>query len=144
MKNLKIHPPKWFWVIGVLALLWNLIGVMAFIGELLVDPQELENLSETERNFYAARPIWVIIAYALAVFGGSLGAIALLVRKKAAKSFFILSLVGILAQQFYAFFLSEALNQLGLEDLVLPLAIIIIGFLLLWYTKYCIAKGWVN
>jgi hypothetical protein len=144
MKNLKIHPPKWFWVIVVLALLWNLIGVMAFIGELLIDPKELENLIETERNFYAARPIWVIIAYALAVFGGSLGAIALLVRKKAAKSFFILSLVGILAQQFYAFFLSEALNQLGLEDLVLPLAIIIIGFLLLWYTKYCIAKGWVN
>jgi hypothetical protein len=144
MKDLKINPPKWFWVIGVLALLWNLLGVMAFITELLLDPEQLEILSEKELNFYETRPVWVTIAYALAVFGGTLGAIALLLRKKIAKSFFILSLTGILAQQFYIFFLSDALNLLGLEDIFLPLAVIVIGFLLFWYTKYCISKGWVR
>ncbi len=144
MNNVKIYPQNWFWVIGVLALIWNLIGVMAFIGELLLDPEQLEYLREKELNSYENRPVWVIIAYALAVFAGTLGAITLLLRKKIAKIFFILSLIGILAQQFFIFFLSDSLNRLGLEDLVLPIAVIVIGFLLFWYTKYCISKGWVN
>lgn len=144
MNNFKTSPSIWFWLIAILALLWNLVGVMAFISELIIDSVKFEELSETKQNFYETRPYWVIIAYGLAVFAGVLGAIALLFRNKIAKLLFILSLIGIIAQQFYIFFLSDVLLDIGLEDLLLPIAIIVIGFLLMWYAKYTIAKGWIK
>ncbi|TLP79689.1 hypothetical protein [Maribacter sp. ACAM166] len=144
MSNLKTSPSIWFLIIAILALLWNLVGVMAFISELLLDPSQLEVLSETNRNFYETRSFWGSIAYALAVFAGTLGAIALLIRKRITEFFFILSLIGILGQQFYIFFLSDAVLDLGLVDLLLPIAVIIIGFLLMWYAKYSISNGWLK
>ncbi len=33
MTNSSIKPPVWFWVIGVIALLWNLMGVNMYLQQ---------------------------------------------------------------------------------------------------------------
>lgn len=29
----RTKPPIWFWIISVIALIWNLMGVMAYLGQ---------------------------------------------------------------------------------------------------------------
>ena len=60
-------PPMWFWVISGLGLVWNLAGVVAFIGQLTMD---LNSLSAAERAFHESTPVWATVAFGVAVSGG--------------------------------------------------------------------------
>ena len=88
-------PPKWFKVIAVVALLWNLLGCFAFVSDLRLSPEDVAHLSKAQQALYNARPGWAVASTALAVLGGALGCIGLLLSKSWALPLFIVSLVGI-------------------------------------------------
>ncbi|MFT4629882.1 MAG: hypothetical protein ACI9WC_001880 [Arenicella sp.] len=41
MPDQDIELPVWFWAIGVLALLWNAVGMMAFLADINQTPETL-------------------------------------------------------------------------------------------------------
>ena len=51
-------PPVWFWIVGVLMLLWNGVGVMAYIGEAMMPADALQALPEAQRTLILGRPAW--------------------------------------------------------------------------------------
>lgn len=144
MTNSSTKPPVWFWVIGIIALLWNLMGVNAYLQQAyqtegfkaMYTPEQLEMIANT--------PPWAIGAFAIAVFAGALGCIALLLRKSWAKSLFLLSLIGIVVQMVYNLFISKAMEVYGPGAVVMPILVIVIGIFLLWYSKRSIVKGWIS
>ena len=73
MTDQDIKLPVWFWVVGVVALLWNAVGEMAFFSEMNQTPEALAAMSETHRNLYETRPAWAFLGFVAAVFGGLLG-----------------------------------------------------------------------
>ncbi|SHI88797.1 hypothetical protein [Pseudozobellia thermophila] len=133
--NLK-KPPAWFWVVSIVALLWNIIGVMAYLADAFMSAEALAALSQEQQNLYESRPAWVTAAFAFAVWGGLLGSLALLLRKDWALPLFIVSLVGVLAQNVYQFFLSNTFEVLGREAMAFPLLIITTGILLIIFAKW--------
>ena len=96
-------PPVWFWVVSGLALVWNLLGVMAYIVQVTMSPETLAALPEADQAAYAALPSWYMAAFATAVFAGSLGCLALLLRKKWATLLLTLSFAAVVIQQIYFF-----------------------------------------
>ncbi|MDZ7768490.1 MAG: hypothetical protein U5K38_05175 [Woeseiaceae bacterium] len=73
MKNKLASPPtRGFWIISALALLWNLLGVMAYIMRVTMTPEALAALPEAERELYTNTPAWVTGVFAIAVFAGTL------------------------------------------------------------------------
>ena len=122
--------PVWFWVIAVVGLLWNLIGVSAY----LADAYQLIELSPEEQAFNTNKPVWYTAAYAISVFAGALGCIALLLRKKWAVTLFMLSLIGVLIAHTYSFFLQDDMPITG-GVMAVPIIVIIIAGLLYWYSK---------
>ena len=50
------RPPRRFWLIGLVALAWNLIGVMSYLMNVTAGPEALAGLSEAERNLYTDIP----------------------------------------------------------------------------------------
>lgn len=136
--------PTWFWIIAVLALIWNLLGVMAFFGQVMMTPETLAALPEDQRSIYESMPSWVNIAFALAVFGGTLGCIALLLKKSWAIPLFIISLVGIIAQMYHSFFISNSYEVFGPGGLIMPVMVILIGIFLVWFSKKSTVNGWVS
>ena len=88
-------PPTWFWVASGLGLVWNLAGVVAFVGEMTMD---LSTLSAAERAFYETKPAWATVAFAVAVFGGVLGCVGLLLRQDWALAMLVACLLGIVVQ----------------------------------------------
>ena len=93
-------PPSWLKVVAVVALLWNLLGCFAFFADLRLSPEDLAKLAEAQQALYAGRPAWAVAATAVAVFGGVLGSLGLLLRKKWSFVVLLLSLIGILVQDF--------------------------------------------
>lgn len=140
----RVKPPMWFWIVSILALLWNLAGVMAYIGQAYMSVEDLQALSQAERDLFEAQPAWVTGAFAVAVWGGTLGSIFLLIRKKWAKPVFVISLVGILAQMSYNFFMSDTFDVYGTSAMAMPIMIVVVGIALIFFSNLGIKKSWLS
>ncbi len=134
----------WFWVIGIVCLIWNLMGVMAFVMQITMTPETLAALPEAERTMYEATPAWLLVAFAVAVFGGTLGGIFLLMKKILAIIIFKISLVGILIQMYYNFFVIKAIDIYGPGGMIMPIMVLIVAIFLIWYSASAKTKGWIN
>lgn len=137
-------PGAAFWIIAVIALIWNIMGVMAYLGQAYMTDEDKALLPEAEQALYTDIPAWVTAAFAIAVFGGLLGALALLLRKKWATPLFLISLLGIIVQMIYNFFISGAMDVYGPGGMIMPVMVLVIGFFLVWYSKKATANGWLN
>ncbi|WP_027391586.1 hypothetical protein [Aquimarina latercula] len=135
--------PVWFWVISIIALLWNIMGVMAYLGQAYMTEEILNAMPEADQHFYNNIPAWVTSVFAIAVFSGLFGCIALLIRKKIAIILFIVSLLGILAQQTYNFFIQDFVELSG-QRVYMPVMILVFAIFLIWFSKFSNSKGWIS
>lgn len=87
-------PRAWFWVLAIIFLLWNLMGIGAWSTEIAAPDLLLEQMNEQQQNLYSSRPAWYIYVYGIAVFAGLLACIMLLFNRKYAV---ILSLITLFA-----------------------------------------------
>ena len=137
-------PGAAFWVIGVIALIWNGMGVMAYLAQAYITDDALALLPEAERALYNDIPAWATAAFAIAVFGGALASLVFLMRKKLATLLFTLSFIGIVVQMVYNLMISKAMEVYGPGGSVMPVLVILIGLFLVWYSKKATANGWLS
>lgn len=137
-------PNAGFWIISIVALIWNLMGVFAYLTQAYMSDETLSALPDAERALYDNLPAWVTAAYAIAVFGGVLAAILLLLKKKLSTQLFTISLLGVVIQMFYNFFISKTIEVYGAGSIIMPIMIIVIAIYLLWYSKSATKKGWLT
>ncbi|MCK8118944.1 hypothetical protein MTF68_15455 [Pseudoalteromonas sp. 2CM37A] len=136
--------PNWFKPALWAALIWNLLGVFAFIMHLMMTPEMISKLPLDQQAAYSNVPLWSIIAFAVAVFGGTLGCILLLAKNALATPTFALSLVAIFIQQFYNFIVINSIKMLGVSAVFMPVLVIVIAFLLLYLSIKSKQQGWLN
>ncbi len=137
------RPPAWFRIVAVLAVLWNLIGVWQYLSKVGVVPTMMEMTAE-ETALVAAMPTWATAGFALAVFGGLLGSLGLLLGKAWARLLLILSLLGMLVQFGWWLLMSGAMEQMGASSAAMPAVVVLIGVLLLWLANMGIKRGWLS
>jgi len=135
MSDSTKKPGNGFWIIGIVALIWNLMGVYAYLQDAYMSAEDLAALPAELQALYENVPAWVTGAYAIAVFGGTLACILLLMRKKLATTIFLVSLLGIIVQMSYSIFMSKALEVQGSIAIIMSVVVIVIGVFLLWYSK---------
>ncbi|MBT8045315.1 MAG: hypothetical protein KJO79_10230 [Verrucomicrobiae bacterium] len=127
-----------FWVIGAVGLIFNLVGCMNYISQM--NAENVASMPEVYRAIVESRPAWGTAAFAIAVFGGSLGCLLLLFKKSVAVYVFILALVGAVVAQ---------VPFLGMADLPIGAWIgwlsqlVVVGFFI-WYSKRTESKGWIS
>lgn len=134
-------PTALFWVIAIVALVWNIFGVLAYLGQAFMTEETLKMLPTAEQELYAATPSWVTAAFAIAVWFGLLGAIALLIKKRFAYPLFLLSLLGVIGQQVHSYFLSDTLEVYGNQAIIMPVIVLILSIVFVWYSKKSIQEG---
>ena len=140
----NVSPPKWFWVLCGILFIWNLLGVMAFFQQILMTAEQLNAMDAAERSLYMEQPLWVSVAFACAVFGGTLGTLALMVRNALAKPILIISLFGVVIQMAYNFLIANTVDVYGPGAAIMPAMVLLIAIFLVWFTAQSIAKGWVG
>ena len=138
-KNTTNKPPIWFWIVSIIGLIWNGMGVMAYLARAYMTDEMIAALPEEQQaEFLIEHPAWYTSAFAIAVFAGALGCLALLLRKKLAYILLMFSLIAVLVQHTYIFMNSYQLS------LFMPIMIIIVSIFLVWFSKNSTAKGWIS
>lgn len=140
----KASAPAWFRVIAVVALLWFLMDISAFFMRVLMSEDGINAMPANQQHLYRNMPLWVNIVFAGEVFGGTLGSVGLLLRKKWALPLFAVSILGVLSQTIHIYFRSDAISVMGAPAVVMPLVAILIGVGMIVLTKSAIAKGWLR
>ena len=134
--------PIWFWVVGVIALLWNLMGLMAFVAQMMMTKESLASLPESQQKLYEATPTWVNVVFGIAVISGTLGCVGLLMRKHWALPVFVVSFIAVLAQMSYVFIMSDTVSVMGASQMVLPVLVTVIAAVLVWYSRFVKIRNW--
>ena len=119
------------WVGGI-GLVWNLLGLAAFVNQMMMDTS---SLPELQRTFHDTMPVWAKLAFFVAVTMGVVGCIALLTGQNWARIAFALSLLGIIVQNLHAFVLSNGLEAFGTGGVAMPIIVFLIALYLLYYAN---------
>jgi len=141
---LNEKPTTTFWIFGGAALVWNLIGLVAYISSVTISPEALAKMTAEAQAFYSGTPKWATAAFALAANAGVLGSLFLLLRKSWAVPLFVLSLVAVIVQNVDAFVLRNAYGLSGINGVVLPALVFIVAVLLLIYSRNVKERGWLT
>jgi hypothetical protein len=83
----------WFIIAAVASLLFMGFGVVSFFMHVFAGPNAMPL---DQRAAYLAEPVWVKIAYGVAVFAGLGGAILLVMRRRLAEWALLVSLIAVL------------------------------------------------
>ncbi|MBT8313112.1 MAG: hypothetical protein KJP26_01515 [Maribacter sp.] len=143
--NVTTKPPAWFWVVSVVALIWNLLGAMAYLAEAFITDEMKAAMPADQLELMENTPAWATAAFAIAVWGGVLGCIGLLLRKKWARPVLVVSLLGILVQMSYFFFMTNAAEVYGAaQGVIMPVLFILIAVGLVLFAKTAQKKGWIS
>ena len=137
-------PPRSFYIIGIAALIWNLIGVMTYIMQVTLSDAAMAALPEEQQAFIQNSPVWVTATYAIATNAGALGCALLLARQSWAYLVLVVSFAGIVVQNLYGYIMGGAVDVYGAAGVGLSVAVIAIGAFLIWYTKSAADKGWLK
>ncbi len=135
---------KGFWVVGILGLLWNFMGVYQFFLEYNYwkNPEARSVLSEDLAPFYDTTPAWLYIIFAVAVLTGLVGCIGLLMRKSWAVPVFLVSLVTVILQMAYNLIGTKLIEVIGPSAAVMPVVVMLIALGLYLYSKKSARRGW--
>lgn len=136
-------PTSAFWIIGAVALLWNIMGVVAYLGQAYMTDEVLKALSEGEQAYYENVPAWVSGAFAIAVFAGFFGCVGLLMRKKWATILFVISIIAVIAQSTYNLFIQKFM-EVPPQHMIWSIVVIVIAIFLVWFSSNATKKGWVS
>jgi len=96
--------------------------------------EALKMLQEENQLYFSNLPAWVTAAFAVAVFGGFLGSIGLIIRKKWAYFMYIISFFALVAQHVYNFFIQKYIEIRG-SQLILPVVTFIVALFLIYFSK---------
>ena len=144
MTDTPSKAPTWFLIVGIVALVWNLLGVAAYVMQVTMTPETIAALPEAERALYASTPAWATAAFAIAVNGGALGCLFLILKKRWATPLLTLSLAGIALQMIHAFFIAKSFEVFGPGGMIMPVMVIVVGVFLVWLARSAQSKGWIS
>lgn len=137
--------PIWFWGVAILLVLWEVMGCYACYSQIRLGAAAMGPVDDWSAKYYAALPIWYNWVYAVATFGGLLGGLALLLRKKQASILFWISFLAVVMMFGYAFAATDLIAHKGLgQVLPFPLFIAAVGAFSIWFAGLTIRKGWIT
>jgi len=108
-----VTTPRHLWVIGVFALLWSAMGAFDYVMTQTGNEAYLSEFTPEQLAFFTSFPVWVNAAWAIAVWGGVLGAILLLTRRRHAVWAFLASLSAMAITTFQNYVLSNGMEVVG-------------------------------
>lgn len=114
--------PWHVWLVGGVALLWNAGGAYDYLMTQMGNETYLSMLSEPQRAFMDARPVWFDAVWAVGVWFAVAGSVLLLLRSRYASTAFLLSLAGLLASAVWSFGLAR------------PSAVDVMGSFAMWFS----------
>jgi hypothetical protein len=134
---------RWhFWLIGIVALLWNAIGAFDYVMTQTRNEAYMSQFTSEQLEYFYGFPAWAVAAWAIAVWGSVIACVLLLLRKSVAVWVFGIALIAMALTTLYNFVLSDGLEHMGgLFEMMFSLAIVVIAVGLLVYSRVMADRG---
>ena len=133
--------PGWFYAVAGLVLLFEAFGCWMYVSQVSADAA---SLPLDQRAMWDATPVWMVAAYALAVWVGLAGAVLLLLRRKLAVPLLLVSLIAVIVQ-FSGLFLVPQLRETVPESaLITPVVLILACYLVFQFARVAQRRGWLR
>jgi len=137
-------PPIWFWIASIIALIWNAMGINQYLQQ-AYNTESFRALYTPEQLVLSdSSPVWVTAAFAIAVFGSVLACMLLLLRKKLAKTVFLVALIAIVVQMTHGLIIAKSYEVSSTLQTSMAIIVPIVGLLLYMFAKRSAEKGWIN
>lgn len=135
MSDASVKAPWHVWLVGVFALLFNAIGVFDFVMNLWQGPTYLAKAGMTPEQIahYQALPAWMMVVWAVGVFGAFGASVLLLLRRRLAMPVFVLSLAAFLISLLYTYVLTNGGAVMGRQMAITSAVIAVLLVLFAWY-----------
>ena len=127
--------PIHLWIIGGVTLLWNAFGALDYLMTQTENASWMAKFTQEQLDYFYGFPMWVEVFWALAVWGGVLGSILLLLRKCLALPVLVVSLVSMVITAVYNFGLSNGMDIMGTGGFMFTVAIFIVALGLVIYAR---------
>lgn len=131
---MKTTTPWWFYLVAILAVLWNSGGILDFTMTHTQNEAYLAAYTASQIDYFLSFPLWANIAWALGVFGAFLGSLLLLFKSRFAWHVYLSSIVGMVVSFAYQFLSDAPADLFTASTLAFTFVIWLIAFLLLWFT----------
>ena len=143
MTDAPVKTPWHVWLVGVSALLFNAIGVFDFVMSMArgAEYQASAGMTPDQIAHYQQMPSWMMVVWAVGVFGAFLASIFLLLRRKLALPVFLLSLVAFLVSLLYTYVLTNGGAVMGQQMAVTSAVITGLLAFFSWYARFMAARG---
>jgi hypothetical protein len=105
--------PKHLWAVGIFALLWSAMGAMDYFMTQTRNEEYMSSFTPEQLAFFYGMPAWADATWAIAVWGGVLGALLLLFRQRYAVWVFLASLTGMVVTAIQNYALSNGMEIMG-------------------------------
>ena len=136
--------PAWFWVVGVAALLFELLGCFFYFVEVRMSAADIAALPLDQAAMLAARPSWYYAAFGIAVWVGLAGAILLLLRRQWAVWALLISLVAAIIQFSSVIIVPEMRAMTPSDALLVPVVVIIIAYAIWQFSRLAGRRKWLR
>ncbi len=111
----RSRTPWHLWVVGVLAVLFNAIGVFDFVMSMAQGADYMASAGMTPEQIalYTNLPGWMIVVWAIGVFGAIIASFLLLARKRLAGPIFAVSLAAFVLNLIYIYVFADGDEVFG-------------------------------
>ena len=134
--------PWHLWLLASIGGLWSSIGVLSFLLTQMNVEAVMSRFPPQQREYFQSFPLWAVLFWALGVFGGVIGCLLLLLRKRLAFPVLLASLIGAIGSSLGGLFLlggMELMAETG--DLGLTLLPMLVAAFLAYYARAMSKKG---
>lgn len=136
--------PSWlFWVVAILAILWNAFGVYDYWMTSTGNANYLKDFDPEMIEWIVGFPIWRKAIWAISVFAGLIGALALIARRRVALTLFIISFVlMVVGFAGHDILLANGAKMYGVAGLVGSVVLILAAFGFWQYAERAARAGY--
>jgi len=133
--------PKHFWIISIVALLWNLMGAYDYLMTQTKNEAYMSKFTPEQLEFFYGFPALVVAAWAIAVWGGVLGALLLLMKKGIAVWVLLASFLCMVVTTIHNFFIADGRAVTGSAGMIFTVLIFVIALGLFLYARAMKSRG---
>jgi hypothetical protein len=142
--NSATKTPIWFYIIAVIAVLWNAMGVVDYIMTQYRVEAYMAGFTEAQLAYFYGFPAWYVAVWATAVFAALVASLLLVVRMKLATPLFALSTILFVINAVYIFGFTAAREIMGASNVIFSAVIFATLLGLWWFSRLSERRGWLK
>jgi hypothetical protein len=135
--------PWHLWLVGVVAVLFNSIGVFDWVMSMARGASYMASAGMTSEQIahYQGMPVWMNAVWAIGVWGAMVASVLILLRNGLASAVFAVSLSAFLVSLIYTYVLTDGGEIMGSRMAITNVVITALLLSFIWYSRLMMKRG---